>query len=206
MSANGIKLAPMRMGDLVSTQKPTSKYIPLSKRTGPDKKRVATVEKIDMSDKNFPSLGSVPTKVPGWSKHVLDKPEAVDKPDTGVKEVSEKKETLSDKIKEKIRLDAIAEELGATKDELDPWKMTDAQLDKSGWVRLRLGSAKEICMNGFTKQGKPYVPGFIEEADTGMSFEEYVHYKRGSDLPSSLRKNNTPELLYDEYSEEEDGE
>ena len=113
-----------------------------------------------------------------------------------------KKETLSDKIKEKIRLDAIAEELGAMKEELDPWKMSDTQLENAGWVRLSLGSAKDICMKGFTSKGHEYLPGFIEEADTGMSFEEYVHYKGVSELVSP-RKTNTPEVHYEDYSEDD---
>ena len=128
MSANGITLAPMRMGDLVSssTQKIASKYMPPSKRST----SVQVVEKIDMSDKNFPSLN--PLNVPTGGK------------------CDEKKETLSDKIKEKIRLDAITEELRANKEELDPWKMNETELANAGWVRLRLNSARDICMNGFT--------------------------------------------------------
>ena len=210
MAAKGITLTPVRMGDLVSNSvaKTVSKYTPPSKRIGSDGKTVPVVEKIDMSDKSFPSLGAAPVKVASWGKHVIAKPLEVALPVTTVAEVEVvKKETLSDKIKEKIRLDAIAEELGAIKEELDPWKMTDAQLSKSGWVRLRLSSAKEISMNGFTNQGNPYLPGFIEEADSGMSFEEYIHYKKAynhSEVTLSPKKNTTPEVQYDEYSEDEE--
>ena len=194
MAANGITLTPMRMGDIVpkSQTKTSSKYMPPSKRPA----TVQVVENIDMSDKSFPSLGAVPVKVTSWGKHVT----------TVVDLEVMKKETLSDKIKEKIRLDAIAEELGARKGQLDPWKMTDAELEKAGWVRLRLGSAKDICMKGFTKQDNPYLPGFIAEADTGMSFEEYMHYKVGyknSEAALSPRKTNTPEVQYDDYSEDD---
>jgi hypothetical protein len=131
MAANGIKLTPMRMGDLVSstTQKVASKYLPPSKRSS----SVQVVENIDMSDKNFPSLCHVPVKV------------------------IEKKESLSDKIKEKIRVDAITEELSANKEELDPWKMNDTELAVAGWVRLHLNSARDICINGFTNQGNPHI-------------------------------------------------
>jgi len=126
MSAKGITLEPVRMGDLVSTQKIASKYMPPSKRST----TVKVVENIDMSDKNFPSLN--PMKLVSGSK------------------CDEKKETLSDKIKEKIRIDAITEEQSANKEELDPWKMNEAELTNAGWVRLRLDSARDICMNGFT--------------------------------------------------------
>ena len=220
MAAKGITLAPMRMGDVVSTPKPVSKYMPPSRRPGSDGKPPPIVEKIDMTEQNFPRIGSVPVKATAWGKHVVTKPEATKpeatKPDVVIKpeaevvqpkEVSEKKETLSDKIKEKLRLDAIADELGTKKEELDHSKMTDAQLEKAGWVRLRLGSAKDICMNGFTNQGNPYLPGFIEEADTGMSFEEYVHYKKSynqSEVTLSPKKNTTPEVQYEDYSEDEE--
>ena len=212
MAANGIKLAPMRMGDLVSssTPKPVSKYMPPSRRPGSDGKAAPLVEKIDMTESSFPSLGSVPVKASSWGKHVVSKPVQVPVPvEVAVPvEVEQiKKETLSDKIKEKIRLDAIAEELGAKRQELDPWNMTDAQLSNAGWMRLRLSSAKDICMNGFTNQGNLYLPGFIEEADSGMSFEEYVHYKRAynqSEVTLSPKKNTTPEVLYEEYSEDEE--
>jgi hypothetical protein len=217
MAANGITLAPIRMGDLVSSSvaKSSSKYMPPSKRTGSDGKTAPVLEKIDMSDKSFPSLGAVPVKVASWGKHVIAKPVAVAVAvpvamATPVPEVElVKKATLSDKIKEKMRLDAIAEELGAGKEELDPWKMSDAQLEKAGWVRLRLSSAKDICMKGFTNQVNPYLPGFIEEADSGMSFEEYMHYKldyKKPELAVSPRKTNTPEVQYEDYSEDEDDE
>jgi hypothetical protein len=138
MSAKGNALAPIRMGDLVSksTPKVAIKYMPPSKRSAP------VVEKIDMTEKNFPSLGAVPLK----------------------SSVDPEKETLSDKIKEKIRLDAIAEELGARKDEIDLWKMTDSELISAGWQRLRLSSAKDIAMNGFTQS---HLPGLVGEADMG---------------------------------------
>ena len=66
-------------------------------------------------------------------------------------------------------------------------------------------------MKGFTNQDNPYLPGFIEEADSGMSFEEYIHYKKvynqdAQSIPSSRKKTTTPEVHYDDYSEEEDDE
>jgi hypothetical protein len=205
MAAKGITLAPVRMGSLVSNSvaKPASKYTPPSKRTGSNGKAVAVLEKIDMSDKNFPSLGAVPVKVNTWGKHVV----------TSVinLEPNEKKDTLSDKIKEKIRLDAIAEELGASKEELDPWKMSHTELNNSGWVRLDVNSARDISTNGFTSKVNPHLSGFIAEADAGMSFEEYVHYKgaykqKNGVVTSSPTKAITAEVEYDEYSEEEDDE
>jgi len=209
MAANGITLAPMRMADVASTPKPTSKYMPPSKRVGPDGKAPPVIEKVDMTEKSFPSLGSVQVKAPAWGKHVVSKPEVkpevTDSDLSKPKEVVEKKETLSDKIKEKLRLDAIAEELGTKRGELDPWNMTDAQLGKAGWVRLRLSSAKDICMNGFSNQDNPYLRSFITEADSGMTFDEYVHYKKAPEntLAPSRKKTTTPEIQHGEYTDED---
>ena len=198
MAANGITLKPMRMGDLVpSSTKVAGKYVPPSKRSGSDLKGTPVLEKIDMSDKNFPTLGAVPVKAPTWGKHVVSKPEVkaepLAEPLAQPLAVLEKKETLSDKIKEKIRLDAIAENERVSLDETDPWKMTDDQLVASGWVRLRMNSAREICRRGFSNQDDPCLPGFIADAPIGMSFEEYCHYRNVFDPASmAIPPNNTP--------------
>jgi hypothetical protein len=198
MAANGITVKPIRMGDLVSntpsTGKVAGKYTPPSRRVGTDGKVIPVVENIDMSDKNFPSLGAAPVKTATWGKHVVKpvaspepKPEAVSEPTV------EKKETLSDKIKEKIRLDAIAENGRANVVEKDRWSMTDEELAAAGWVRLRIKSAREICQRGFSNQDDPYLPGFVKEADSGMSFEEYRHYKNVYDPASmTMPPSNTP--------------
>jgi hypothetical protein len=211
MAANGITLAPMRMVDLVSNPTPisSSKYIPPSKRVGSDGKTGLAVEKIDMTGENFPSLGAVPLRVPTWGKHIIAKPVAIAKPEESVaelKDVGEKKETLSDKIKEKLRLDAIVEVLDTKKEELDPWKMTDIQLSNAGWTPISLSSAKDIAMNGFTNEDNPYIPGFIAEADSGMSLEDYVHYKRPSEgiLRPLPKKTTTPAVQYEDDSDEDE--
>ena len=121
------------------------------------------------------------------------------------KEAVEKKETLSDKIKEKLRLNAITEELGTKKEELDTLKMTDAQLAKAGWTCIRVTSERDIALNGFTSEDEPYIPGFIAEADSGMSFEEYAYYKSASEIIlAPPLKISIPVAQYDDYSEDED--
>jgi len=197
MAANGITIAPVRMGDLVNQKPSTSsntvagKYTPPSKRSGPA--GVQVIDKIDLSDKNFPTLGSVPKKLPVWGKHVVASPLAKleVKADPEIEIVVEKKETLSDKIKEKLRLDAIDDGKGPVI-ETDPWKMNEAELAGAGWVRLRLGTARDIVQRGFAKQDNPYIPGYIQEADSGMSFEEYVHYKKPMAAVQELKKYSTP--------------
>ncbi len=194
MAANGITIAPMRMGDLVNQKASngsavSGKYTPPSKRTGSSTAPV--IDKIDMSDKNFPSLGSAPKKMPSWGKHVLPSPVVEKQIEMKSDVVVEKKETLSDKIKEKIRLDAIDDKKGAML-ETDPWKMNDTQLEEAGWVRLRLGTARDISQRGFAKQDNPFIPGFISEADSGMSFQEYLHYKRPDMNMQPVKPHSTP--------------
>jgi hypothetical protein len=196
MAANGITVKPIRMGDLVSNTpssgKVPGKYTPPSKRVGPDGKVVPVVENIDMSDKNFPSLGAAAAKTATWGKHVV-KPVVSLAPKPEPESQVEKKETLSDKIKEKIRLDAIAESGRANLVEKDHWSMTDEELAEAGWVRLRMKSAQEICQRGFSNQDDTYLPGFITEADSGMSYDEYRHYKNVYDPASmTIPPRNTP--------------
>ena len=181
MAANGITLKPIRMGDLVSqdaaAKKTSGAYVPPNRRVGGAEPPVVH-KKLDLSDQSFPALGVIPKKLPSWGKHVVAKveveptkvepaPEAAAKP---------KVETLSDKIQEKMRLSAISGQLSSVK-ETDPFKMSDAELAANGWTRLRLDRAKEIAATGFVDTVNPYLPGYIAEADSGMSFEEYMHYK-----------------------------
>lgn len=213
MAANGITITPMRMGDLVNQKASNGsstvvgKYMPPSKRSGTA--AVQVIDKIDMSDKNFPTLGSVPKKLPAWGKHVVASPLPEKQIEVDANPVVvKKKETLSDKIKEKIRLDAIDNEKGIV-DETDPWKMSEAQLKEAGWVRLRLGAAREIAQRGFAKQDDPFIPGYILEADSGMSFEEYIHYKKPISSAQPVKPHSTPiqtPLSEDEeqYSDVED--
>ena len=101
-----------------------------------------TIEVV-MSEEHFPTLGSTPKKAPVWGKNAVKssstepkvtKPEITESNATGP--------TLSDKIKEKIRLDTIAEEERVRGGETDVWKMTPAQLEAEGWISLPLKSAK----------------------------------------------------------------
>lgn len=144
MAANGITLKPVRMGDLVASGAkstatlPTAKYVPPSKRQGPHQEPDSTTVEVVMSEEHFPTLGSTPKKTPVWGKNAVNSSFTEPK-------VTEPKTTvpsLSDKIKEKIRLDAIAEEERVRGGETDVWKMTPAQLEAEGWVCLPLKSAK----------------------------------------------------------------
>jgi len=178
MAANGITIKPMRMGDLVN-QKDTpvvSKYLPPSRRGTQVGQTAQVIQKIDMSDKNFPTLGSTPKKMVAWGNHVVSLPSEP----SVVAEVSDeaevKKETLSDKIKEKIRLDAIAEDTKLRHIQTDIWKMTDKELELAGWVKLPMSSAKDISLRGFKRETNPYLARFYAEAPCGMSFDEYLHY------------------------------
>ena len=106
-----------------------------------------------MSEENFPTLGSTPKKAPVWGKNVAKVAEPkVAEPKVAEPKVAEPKvaepivtgPSLSDKIKEKLRLDAIAEEERVRGGEMDVWKMTPAQLEAEGWVCLPLKSSKNV--------------------------------------------------------------
>jgi len=81
--------------------------------------------------------------------------------------VDTQKETLSHKIKETIR---IADEERNKEKQNDIHTMTDTELIKDGWAILNLRNAKAIDVD-------PLICSYVKEADSGMSFEEYLHYK-----------------------------
>jgi len=147
--ATVMKLEPIRMGDLLKNSEPsTSKYVP------PNRRGTDQVDKLDMGDKNFPSLGPATKKVPAWGKTVESS--------TGP--------SLSDKIKEKLRLDALEEEERARVPESDVWKMTRGQLQAGGWDILSLG---ETSVQEESKLLRTY--SFTQE---GLSFYDYTYYLR----------------------------
>jgi len=146
--ATVMKLEPIRMGDLLKNSEPSSKYVP------PNRRGTDQVDKLDMGDKNFPSLGPATKRVPAWGKTA--------EPSTGL--------SLSDKIKEKLRLDALEEEERARVPESDVWKMTRAQLQAGGWDILSLG---ETIVQEESKLLRTY--SFTQE---GLSFYDYTYYLR----------------------------
>ena len=78
--------------------------------------------------------------------------------------------SLSDKIKEKLRLDALEEEERARVPESDVWKMTRGQLQAGGWDILSLGETK---VQEESKLLRTY--SFTQE---GLSFYDYTYYLR----------------------------
>ena len=144
MAANGITLKPVRMGDLVASGTksaatlPGGKYVPPSKRQEPHQEPVSMTIEVVMSEEHFPTPGSTPKKAPVWGKNAVKSSPTEPK----VTESNATGPTLSDKIKEKIRLDTIAEEERVRGGETDVWKMTPAQLEAEGWISLPLKSAK----------------------------------------------------------------
>ena len=136
MAANGITLKPVRMGDLVTSgTKPGGKYVPPSRRQNPEESMAPATAEINMSEENFPTLGSRPKEAPVWGKNPVK---------TSSTEPMAIGPSLSDKIKEKLRLDAIAEEERVRGGETDVWKMTPAQLEAEGWICLPLKSSRNV--------------------------------------------------------------
>jgi len=146
MAANGITLKPVRMGDLVTSgTKPGGKYVPPSRRQNPEESMAPATAEINMSEENFPTLGSTPKKAPVWGKNTVKtssiEPKAIEPKAIEPKAIGP---SLSDKIKEKLRLDAIAEEERVRGGETDVWKMTPAQLEAEGWICLPLKSSRNV--------------------------------------------------------------
>ena len=151
--ATVMKLEPIRMGDLLKSSEPAgSKYIP------PSRRGTEQTDKLDMGDKNFPSLGPATKKISAWGKTA--------EPSTPVKTGP----SLSDKIKEKLRLDALEEEERTRVPESDVWKMTRGQLQAGGWDILNLGETK---VQEESKLLRTY--SFTQE---GLSFYDYTYYLR----------------------------
>ena len=156
MAANGITLKPVRMGDLVtsgtkpSAEIPGGKYVPPSRRQNTEESMVPANAEIKMSEENFPTLGSTPKKAPVWGKNMAKsssiEPKAIEPKAIEPKAIEPKAIglSLSDKIKEKLRLDAIAEEERVRGGETDVWKMTPAQLEAEGWICLPLKSSRNV--------------------------------------------------------------
>jgi len=161
MAANGITFKPVRMGDLVNSGAksaatvPVGKYVPPSRRQNSEESMAPATAEIKMSEENFPTLGTTPKRAPVWGKNAVKSsstgPNVIEpkvaEPKVAEPKVAEQKVTgqsLSDKIKEKIRLDAIAEEERVRGGETDLWKMSPAQLEAEGWISLPLKSSKNV--------------------------------------------------------------
>jgi hypothetical protein len=185
MAANGIELKPIRMADLVSkTPSSTSiggmkagKYIPPGKRTVDQE----TYVNIDMGNTtHFPSLGGVPKKVVAWGNSNIEPT-----PELDVVRPQEKK-SLGDKIKEKIRLNAIEDSERMMQTKEDTSHMTDKELAYNGWTTINIPSGGDSYIDTSVSDLDPYIPGFIRYADSGMSFHEYVNFTLLAPLKNPL--------------------
>jgi hypothetical protein len=186
-----IKLEPIRMGDLLKGSDSSicaGKYVPPNRRTGSE---VGQVEKIDMGGDNFPALGAVPKKTGSWGKHVIKTeqppPSVITPVKTGV--------SLSDKIKENIRINALEEELRMKIKEDDTSAMTNTQLKARGWNIISLDKIS-LDLSDDTLYKK------YANAPHGMSFHEYTYYmKKKGPTPEPIV---TPERVVEESEEESD--
>ena len=148
MAANGITVKPMRLTELPPLKNVVGKYAPPSKRT----KDEPPIIKVDFDDKNFPSLG----------KNTISSVSPEENP-RGI---------LLDKIKERIRLDLLAEEEKAKNPEASYKKMSRAELIADGWAILSLASAKEIMLRPVDPMLKVFEE-YARDADSGLSFSDY---------------------------------
>ena len=116
---DGIKLAPVKGSELMNAAAaapataPTSRYVPPARRSPQDIK-AEPLKAIDArSEADFPTLGGTATPKKAW----------------GVKPSANMKEVVNLAI-EKQAAGIVA------KEETDPFKMTEEQLEAEGWVRL----------------------------------------------------------------------
>lgn len=198
-----IQLTPMRMSEIPSTtssdMKKSGKYMPPNLRGSHISKAVeVAVDMSTMDAQNFPSLGSAPKKTIAWGKHVIrtQAPPGIQAP----KEVQVKKETLSDKIQEKLRQDALDDEEKARPPETDILRMSERDLVKEGWDILTLGKDASY----------PTTPLYnkFPNAPLGMSFYDYTYYLSQRPVMKISRKTlpNTPTTIEEIYEDESDYE
>jgi sugar-specific transcriptional regulator TrmB len=83
---------------------------------------------------------------------------------------------LLNKIKERIRLDLLAEEEKAKNPERTHNKMSRAELIADGWAILSLASAKEIMSRPLDPMLK-VIQEYNRDADSGMSFSDYLQLR-----------------------------
>jgi hypothetical protein len=112
--ANGIKLEPIKLAKNVSVTKSSSGYRPPQKRT------VDPSKPLDLGEGSFPSLGKVQTS----------------------KVISEKVD-FKGKILQLIEKDALDEAERNRQAEVDPFKMTPAQLEAEGYSILKIPRTDE---------------------------------------------------------------
>jgi len=125
----------------------------LVKQYVPPNKRDKEVKNIDFSEANFPSFGN----------------------GQGQKLPAIASESLSDKIKEQIRLEELNKKLLNKEPETDISKMTKEQLAAAGWVTLRFSDARNAKLGSDLE--KSYEE-YYKKAPLGMSYEDYIHFLR----------------------------
>ena len=152
MAANGITVKPMRLTELPPPKKVVGKYAPPSKRS----KDEPPVIKVEFDDKNFPSLGT--------------------KAISSVSSEESPRGMLLEKIKERIRLDLLADEEKAKNPEHSYKKMSRAELIADGWSILSLASAKEIMLRPVDPMLRVFEE-YSHDADSGISFSDYLQMK-----------------------------
>jgi len=115
---DGIKLAPVKGSQLMNTAAaaapaPASRYVPPARRSPQDVK-AEPLKAIDArSETDFPTLGGAPPAKKAWGT----------KPPANMKEV--------------VNLAIEKQAAGiVAKEETDPFKMTEEQLEAEGWVSL----------------------------------------------------------------------
>jgi hypothetical protein len=165
----GIALTPVKGSSLLSTTPaaavPVGRYLPPSARP---KKGIEpatlTADEIN-SDKLFPTLGNSISRGASWPQ---------------IRErLAQPAQTLSEKVKEGIeRAEKEAEEGYRREQETNPWKMDEDQLERNGWVKLKLG--------------KKYFEDWVQPPPEPLEFDEWI---------MTLPKDEAPKRVVDSFAE-----
>jgi hypothetical protein len=194
-----IELKPMRMSEIPSTpqQQKSSKYLPPNLRGSHIPQQIEKAVNMTTNDsQSFPELCLGQKKQVAWGKHVIRTTVAA----PVIQAVVVNKDSLSEKIKEKIRQETLDEVEKTRPPETDILKMTEGQLRTLGWDILSVGNTR-VPLNGNIHRK------FCSNAPLGLSFDDYSYYLESRPALKVARTilPNTPIIIEElEEDEEED--
>jgi hypothetical protein len=196
-----IELKPMRMSEIPSIpqQQKSSKYLPPNLRGSHIPQQIEKAVNMTTNDsQSFPELGLSQKKSVAWGKHVIRT--TVAPPVIPLQAVVVNKDSLSEKIKEKIRQETLDEVEKTRSPETDILKMTEGQLRTLGWDLLSVGNTRVPLNSNIHRK-------FCSNAPLGLSFDDYSYYLESRPALKVARTilPNTPIMIEEvEEDEEED--
>jgi len=194
-----IELKPMRMSEIPVSDKvqKSSKYIPPNLRGSHIPQQIEKAVNMTTADsQSFPELGLPQKKSVVWGKHVIRTTVPTVTP---VQPVVVNKDSLSEKIKEKIRQETLDEVERTRPPETDILKMTEGELRTLGWDILSIGNIRTPVNDILSRK-------FSSNAPLGLSFYDYAYYLEARPVLKVTRTilPNTPVTIEEDEEEELD--